>query len=117
MFAEQLELPRGFQALNHFEHLGELGKIGGRPIDLAVARPRVPASAADRLCDELAGTAAVEQPPHEVPADWDSCAFESMDQRVLIGAYARFRAYDQVLADDACGRRSCEDDDLVIWIE
>ena len=116
MFAEQLELPIGFESLNHFEHLGETGKIGGRPIDLTVARPRVPTSA-DRLCRELAGEAAVEHLPHEVPADWDSCAFESMEQRVLVGTYARFRAYDQVLADDACGPGSCRDEDLVIWIE
>lgn len=117
MFAEQLELPSGFELLNHFEHLGEMGKIGGRPIDLTVARPGVTTSAADRLCRELAGEAAVEHPPHEVPADWDSCAFESMEQRVLVGTYARFRAYRQVLADDACGSSSCRDDDLVIWIE
>jgi len=83
-FAEQLELPPGFQFLNHVEHLGEMGKIGGRPM---------------------------------VPADWDSCAFESMEQRVLVDTYARFRAYNRVLADDACGPRSCEDEDLVIWIE
>jgi len=117
MVAEELELPPGFQLLNQFEHLGEMGKIDGRPIDLTVVRPRVPASAARQLCDELAGGAPVEHAPHEVPADWNSCAFESTEQRVLVGTYARFRAYNQVLADDACGPRSCDDDDLVIWIE
>ncbi|HWJ61239.1 MAG TPA: hypothetical protein VNS19_04650 [Acidimicrobiales bacterium] len=120
MFAEQFELPRGYEPLNRYEHLGEVGKIGGRPIDITVARPEAagPADiAAMQLCDGLAGDATVEHEPHEVPADWGSCQFRSLGQRVLVGTYDRFRDYDRVLADDACGRNRCRDDDLVVWIE
>jgi hypothetical protein len=120
MFAEQFELPSGYEMVNHHVWTGELGKIGGRPVDITVAKPEVPGSAeasAIQLCTHLADGAPIEHQVHEVPADWDTCSFESMEQQVLVGTSARFRSYNEVLADDACGGNRCEDDSLVVWIE
>ncbi|WP_421121567.1 hypothetical protein ACE2AJ_09375 [Aquihabitans daechungensis] len=120
MFAEQIELPISYELLNHYVWTGEVGKIGGVPVDLFVAKPDVVGSgeaAAIRLCGDLANGALIENQEHEVPANWDTCSFESMEQDVLVGTYERFRGFSWPLADDACGPNRCRGDDLVIWIE
>ena len=120
MFAEQLDLPSGYRTVNHYVWSGEVGKIGGGLVDIIVAKPEVTDSGdatASALCGELANGALVERGEHEVPADWEICSFESMEQRVLVGTYERFLGYRESLADDACGANGCEDDSLIIWIE
>lgn len=120
MFAEQFDVPSDYELLNPYVWTGELGKIGGGVVDIFVVDSNVDGSgevAAARLCAARSRGAVVERTVAEVPADWESCSFESMEQRVLVGTYARFKGYRESLADDACGANRCVKDSLVVWID
>lgn len=112
------ELPTGYSVHNQYKWTGEAGMIGGEVVKLTTIVPDDPHGerSADALCGLLAGNARIQHDPHKVPADWETCSFETTEALVMVGTVDRF-AFRKSLAADACGRDACPEDALITWIQ